>query len=258
MNMTAMTSEGFGKDAARRLYGLEGKTVLVTGASKGIGEAVARSCAEAGARLVLSGRDPDRLEATLNALAGDGHRALRADLTDMASLRQLAVDCGPVDGVVHSAGIRGLSPMKMVSDSFLREVMETNYIAPMMLTRQLLSRSAIRPGGSILFLSSIAAVTGTVGLGPYAGSKAALIGSMRPLALEIAKRGIRANALAPGIVETPLTTIDADWFESIRKRYPLDVGQPEDVAWACLFLLSDASSKVTGTVFSLDGGVEYT
>ena len=148
--------------------------------------------------------------------------------------------------------------MKMVSDKFLREVMETNYIAPMMLTRQLLARSAIRPGGSILFLSSIAALTGTVGLGPYAGSKAALIGSVRPLALEIAKRGIRANVLAPGIVETPLTTIDAEWFEAIRKRYPLDVGQTEDIAWACLFFLSQASSKITGTVFSLDGGVEYT
>ncbi len=147
--------------------------------------------------------------------------------------------------------------MRMLNDDFLRQVMETNYVAPMMLTRQLLSRSAIRAGGSILFLSSIAAVTGTVGLGPYAGSKAALIGTMRPLALEIAKRGIRANALAPGIVETPLTTVDASWFEGIRKRYPLDVGQPEDVAWACLYFLSDASKKVTGTVFSLDGGIEY-
>lgn len=258
MNTIKNNLDGFGAAVAHRLYGLEGKTILVTGASKGIGHTVARSCAEAGARLVISGRDPERLQATLNALAGKGHQALPADLTDMTALRQLAIDCGPVDGIVHSAGISGLSPMKMVSDKFLREVMETNYIAPMMLTRQLLARSAIRPGGSILFLSSIAALTGTVGLGPYAGSKAALIGSVRPLALEIAKRGIRANVLAPGIVETPLTTIDAEWFEAIRKRYPLDVGQTEDIAWACLFFLSQASSKITGTVFSLDGGVEYT
>ncbi|MDM0115258.1 SDR family oxidoreductase [Variovorax sp. J22R133] len=255
--MMTTLSESSGQ-VARHLFGLEGKTVLITGASRGIGEAVARSCAEAGARLVLSGRDRERLRATLESLPGHGHKALPADLTDMGALRQLALDCGPIDGVVHSAGIRGLSPMKMVGDDFLREVMESNYIAPMMLTRHLLSRSFIKPGGSIVFLSSIAAVTGTVGLGPYAGSKAALIGTMRPLALEIAKRRIRANALAPGIVETPLTTIDADWFDSIRKRYPLDVGQPEDVAWACLFFLSDASSKITGTVFSLDGGVEYT
>lgn len=253
-----MTTSNAFTAAARGLYGLEGKRILVTGASQGIGHALARSCAQAGARMVLTGRDMPRLQAVLDSLTGTDHRALPADLTDMAALRQLVIDCGPVDGVVHSAGIRGLSPMKMVGDSFLREVMETNYIAPMVLTRQLLSRSAIRPGGSILFLSSIAALTGTVGLGPYAGSKAALIGTMRPLALELAKRGIRANALAPGIVETPLTTIDADWFDAIRKRYPLDVGQTEDVAWASLFFLSDASKKVTGTVFSLDGGVEYT
>lgn len=245
--------------AARRRFGLDGKTVLITGASKGLGAAIARSCAGAGARLVLSGRDTGRLQATLDSLPeGGDHRVLAADVTDMAALRQLAADCGPVDGVVHSAGIRGLAPMKMVSDTFLREVMETNYIAPMMLTRHLLAKQAIRPGGSIIFMSSIAALTGTVGLGPYAGSKAALLGSMRPMALEIAKRKIRANALCAGIVQTPLTTIDADWFEAIRKTYPLDVGQPEDVAAACLFFLSDASAKITGISFSLDGGVEYT
>ncbi len=246
-----------GAGEARRLFGLEGKTVLVTGASKGIGQAVALGCAAAGAQLVITGRDPARLEGTLKSLPGDGHRVLSADLTDTSAVRQLASDCGMVDGVVHSAGVQGVAPMKMLSDTFLRSVFDTNYIAPIMLTRQLLNRAAIRPGGSILFLSSIAAVTGTVGLGPYAGSKAALVGTMRPLALELAKRRIRANALAPGIVETPLTTSNIENFEANRKRYPLDIGQPEDVAWASLFFLSDASSKVTGTVFNLDGGIEY-
>lgn len=245
--------------SARSHFGLDGKTILITGASKGIGAAVAYSCAHAGANLVLSGRNTARLEATLDSLPSGGqHRVIPADITDMNALRALSVDCGLIDGVVHSAGIRGLAPMKMVSDTFLREVMETNYIAPMMLTRHLLSKQAIRPGGSIVFMSSIAALTGTVGLGPYAGSKAALLGSMKPLALEVAKRKIRANALCAGIVQTPLTTIDADWFEAIRKTYPLDVGQPEDIAAACLFFLSDASRKITGIGFSLDGGVEYT
>lgn len=243
--------------AAQRVYGLHGKTVLVTGASQGLGHAIARGCAAAGARLVLSGRNLERLQSVVADLPGEGHRVLTADLTDMAQLRQLAIDCGPLDGVVHSAGVRGLSPMKMVSDTFLRNVMEINYIAPMMLTRHLLARQSVQPGGSLVFMSSIAALTGTVGLGPYAGSKAALLGSIRPMALELAKRGIRANALCAGIVETPLTTEDRDWFEAIRKRYPLDVGQPEDVTWACLFFLSDASRKITGIGFSLDGGVEY-
>ncbi len=239
------------------LYGLAGKTVLVTGASKGIGQAVARACANAGATLLICGRDADRLDETLASLQGSGHRIFAGDLSDAETLKQLAAECGHVDGVVHSAGIRGLAPMRMVSEAFLQQVMAINYHAPMMLTRHLLARQSIRQGGSIVFLSSIAALTGTVGVGPYAGSKAALIGSMRPLALELAKRDIRANALCPGLVETTLITEDIRWFEENCKRYPLGIGQPEDVANACLYFLSDASAKVTGQAFSMDGGVEF-
>jgi len=241
----------------RGLFGVQGKTVLVTGASKGIGEAVAKACANAGARLIVAGRDQGRLQATLDALAGDGHRMFAGDLADSAVVQQLAGECGPLDGLVHSAGIRGLSPMRLVSEQLLREVMDVNYLAPMMLTRHLLARQSLRPGGSVIFLSSIAALTGTVGVGPYAGSKAALIGTLRPLALELARRKIRANALCPGLVETSLINEDKAWFEESRKRYPLGIGDPDDVALACLYFLSDASSKVTGQAFSMDGGVEY-
>ncbi|WP_045729013.1 SDR family oxidoreductase [Xanthomonas sp. GPE 39] len=241
----------------RDLYGVHGKTVLVTGASKGIGEAVARACANAGAHLLIAGRDTARLQAVLDALPGQDHRLFAGDLSDAATVQRLAAESGPLDGVVHSAGIRGLSPMKLVSESFLTEVMTINYIAPTMLTRHLLARQSLRPGGSIVFLSSIAALTGTVGVGPYAGSKAALIGMLRPLALELARRKIRANALCPGLVETSLINEDKAWFEESRKRYPLGIGEPDDVALACLYFLSDASSKVTGQAFSMDGGVEF-
>ena len=243
---------------AQSRFGLNGKTILITGASQGIGKAVAKCCASAGARLILSGRNCDNLNTVLGQLEGQGHCAIAADLTNMAELVQLASSCGKVDGVVHSAGVRGLSPMRSVSDTFLRHVMEINYIAPMMLTRHMLAKQAVNQNGSLVFMSSIAALTGTVGVGPYSGSKAALLGSVRPLALELVKRGIRANALCPGIVETSFTAGDRDWFEEIRKSYPLDIGQPEDVAAACLFFLSDASQKITGIGFSLDGGVEHT
>ncbi|WP_115510985.1 SDR family NAD(P)-dependent oxidoreductase [Xanthomonas arboricola] len=256
-NDTTMAAEDPVSALLRDLYGLHGKTVLVTGASKGIGEAVARACAAAGARLIVTGRDAERLQTTLASLHGDGHRLFAGDLSDAAVVQQLAADCGPVDGVVHSAGIRGLSPMKLVSEKFLREVMDINYLAPVMLTRHLLARQSLKPGGSVIFLSSIAALTGTVGVGPYAGSKAALVGTLRPLALELARRKIRANALCPGLVETSLINEDKAWFEESRKRYPLGIGQPEDVALACLYFLSDASSKVTGQAFSMDGGVEF-
>lgn len=254
---TPAAQETTASSFAHDLFGLTGKTVLVTGASKGIGAAVALACAQAGARLIVSGRDLTRLEATLASLPGEGHRALPAEQTDSAALKQLATDCGTLDGVVHSAGIRGLAPMKIVGEDFLREVMNTNYLAPMMLTRHLLSRQAIRSGGAIVFMSSIAALTGTAGVGPYAGSKAALIGTLRPLALELARRNIRANALCPGLVETTLITEDKSWFEESCKRYPLGIGQPEDVALACVYLLSAASAKITGQAISMDGGVEF-
>ncbi|WP_045767441.1 SDR family NAD(P)-dependent oxidoreductase [Xanthomonas albilineans] len=239
------------------MFGLCGKTVLVTGASKGIGVAVAQTCAASGASLIISGRDAPRLNATLESLEGDGHRLFMGDLSDAQTLQQLAERCGPIDGIVHSAGIRGLSPMKLVSEHFLKEVINTNYIAPMMLTRHLLALQSIRAGGSIVFLSSIAALTGTVGVGPYAGSKAALLGTLRPLALELSRRKIRANALCPGLVETTLITEDKAWFEENQKRYPLGVGQPQDIALACLYFLSDASNKVTGQAFNMDGGIEF-
>jgi NAD(P)-dependent dehydrogenase (short-subunit alcohol dehydrogenase family) len=245
------------KKRARKLFGLDGKTILITGASKGIGQEVARQCATAGAQLVIVGRDTVRLDETLKSLHGEGHRALVVELNDADARKQLANDCGPLDGVVHSAGIRGLAPMKIVGDAFLRNVMDTNYLAPMMLTRHLLAKGHIRANGSLIFLSSIAALTGTVGVGPYSGSKAALVGSLRPLALELAKRGIRANALCPGLVETTLITEDMAWFEESCKRYPLGIGLPADVAQACIYFLSDASSKVTGAIFSMDGGVEF-
>lgn len=241
----------------RGMYGLQGKTVLVTGASKGIGQAVARSCAAAGASVLLAGRDMARLEAVLASLDGSGHRLFAGDLSDAATLQRLAAESGKLDGLVHSAGIRGLAPMKLVGEGFLKEVLDINYVAPMMLTRHLLARQSIRAGGSIVFISSIAALTGTVGVGPYAGSKAALVGTLRPLALELARRNIRANALCPGLVETTLITEDKSWFEESRKRYPLGIGQPDDVALACLYFLSDASHKVTGQAFSMDGGVEF-
>lgn len=241
----------------RALYGLDGKTVLVTGASKGIGAAVAHACAGAGARLIVAGRDQMRLQAVLDALPGDDHRLFAGDLSEAVTVQRLAAECGPLDGIVHSAGIRGLSPMKLVSEPFLNEVMAINYIAPTMLTRHLLARQSLRPGSSIVFLSSIAALTGTVGVGPYAGSKAALIGTLRPLALELVRRNIRANALCPSLVETPLTSEDRAWLEENRARYPLGIGTPEDVALACLYFLSTASGKVTGQAFSMDGGVEY-
>jgi NAD(P)-dependent dehydrogenase (short-subunit alcohol dehydrogenase family) len=241
------------------VYTLRDKPVLVTGASSGIGQAVALACAQAGARVVLHGRDPARLQASWQALPGDGHQVLQGDLQNQDAVMALADQCPTLHGVVHCAGIDGVAPMRLVQSEMLLRVFQVNYIAPMTLTQRLLLKKKVQSGGSILFMSSIAANTGRAGVGPYSGSKAALLGSMRPLALEVAKHGIRVNALCPGIVRTPIFSGQEQWLtDEVEKSYPLGLGEPEDVAHASVFFLSDASRKITGTAFSIDGGVPLT
>ena len=237
-------------------FRLDGKTVLVTGASSGIGRACAIACSEVGATIVLNGRDHQRLESVYLNLSGEGHHIIQADHVDEIELQTLADRCPQLDGIIHCAGIHGVAPMRMLQRKMLTNVFETNYMAPMFLTQRLLAKKRINSKSSILFVSSISAKAGKVGMGPYSGSKAALIGSMRPLALEVAKFGIRVNAVCPGIVETPLFAGQSDWLnDTVAKSYPLGLGRPEDIAHTSVFFLSDASCKITGTAFSIDGGV---
>jgi NAD(P)-dependent dehydrogenase (short-subunit alcohol dehydrogenase family) len=241
------------------LFHLHGKTVLVTGASSGIGRAVAVECARAGARVVINGRDAARLGETLALLdTGLKHVACVADLTDPPQMARLVAACGELDGVVHAAGVHGVTPLRMLRQSFMQTVLDANFLAPLMLTQQLLAKKTLRNGASLVFMSSIAAHTGTVGVGPYSASKAALEGMIRPLALEIAPRAMRANAIAPGLVDTPLVNDDRAWLDEKAKMYPLGLGKPEDVAYAAIYLLADISRKVTGTQLHLDGGIPWT
>jgi NAD(P)-dependent dehydrogenase (short-subunit alcohol dehydrogenase family) len=244
-------------------FHLRGKTVLVTGASSGIGRAVAVECARAGARVVINGRDAARLGDTLGLLdagldAGLEHVACVADLTDPPQMARLVAACGELDGVVHAAGVHGVTPLRMLRQSFMQTVLDVNFLAPLMLTQQLLAKKTLCNGASLVFMSSIAAHTGTVGVGPYSASKAALEGMIRPLALEIAPRAMRANAIAPGLVDTPLVNDDRAWLDDKAKMYPLGLGKPEDVAYAAIYLLADISRKVTGTQLHLDGGIPWT
>ena len=239
-------------------FHLRGKRVLVTGASSGIGRAVAIECARAGAGVVASGRDRARLAACLDAMGPGAHLAVQADLTDAAQLAALVADAGKIDGVVHCAGVDGVTPVRMLRESFLDQVFDANFMAPVLLTQKLLYQKALQNGASILYLSSIAAHTGTVGVGPYSASKAALEGLMRCLALEAAPRGIRVNTLAPGLVDTPLVNGDPAWLAGKAATYPMGIGTPEDVAYAAIYMLSDASRKVSGTTLHLDGGNAWT
>jgi NAD(P)-dependent dehydrogenase (short-subunit alcohol dehydrogenase family) len=240
-------------------FDLHGRTVLITGASSGIGRATAIACAQAGASVILTGRDRERLDASLAMLGTSGaHRAIVAELTDPVQLAALAEQTDMLDGVVHSAGVTGFAPVRMLQQGLLDTVMGANFTAPVMLTQQLLYRKKLRNGASMVFLSSLAAHTGTVGVGAYAASKAALEGFIRSLALEIAPRGMRANCVAPAMVATPMVSTDPDFLAEKSRHYPLGLGRPDDVAHAVLYLLADASCKVTGISLDLDGGLAWT
>ncbi|WP_369913792.1 SDR family NAD(P)-dependent oxidoreductase [Xanthomonas sp. NCPPB 3005] len=239
-------------NAAQRAFSLTGKTILVTGASSGIGRQIAVSCARRGACLVITGRDADRLQETYNLLEGQGHLQVLADLTEAEGRERLVQAISGVDGLVHCAGGQRLSPIRQLTEKLMADVYAVNFLAPVMLTQRLLQANALAPQSSIVFMLSTAAHIGTPGVGPYSAMKSALLGIIRCLSMEQAKRKIRVNGLSPSAVVTPIW--DATHLEAQRKRHPLGLGTPEDVANAAIYLLSDASRWVTGTSLVMDGG----
>ncbi len=243
-------------------FSLKDRHVLVTGASSGLGYATALACARMGAVVIGVGRDVTRLQQTqlaLETISGLPHKVLCADLTQSKAREHVVASLDrPIDGVVHSAGISRLSPVRMLTEQHLREIQSINVDAPMLLTQALLKGNLIAPEGSLVYIASIAAHIGVPGVAAYSGTKAALMAMVRCLALEVVKRRIRANCLSPALVETPLLEATAAMVGSMedeRRNYPLGFGKPEDVANAAVFLLSDASRWITGTTIVMDGGL---
>lgn len=238
-------------------FSLEGKIILITGGSSGIGHQVALSCSRAGATIIASGRNEERLNAVLAGLSGLGHRGIAADLSNDEGLEFLGASVGKIDGVVHCAGISMLAPLRLASRAHIEAQINTNVVAPMLLTKQLLSRGCLRENSSIIFVSSISAHIGVHGVSAYSSSKAALEGMARSLAMEVARKKIRVNCLAPGLVQTPMLEAARSTTGGLQEtlnRYPLGFGEPEDVAHAAIFFLSHASRWITGTTLVLDGG----
>lgn len=239
-------------------YTLEEKRILITGASSGIGRATAIECAKLGASCVLCGRNEARLQETLSLLEGNGHAAIAADLLKANDLQLIAANCGQLDGVVCNAGISHTAPVQFVKVEDLEQVFATNTFAPMLLIRALLSKRLINSKASIVFTSSTDAVNPDVANSVYGASKGALTTYMKGCAKELAGRKIRANAVHPGMVETPLTQhlmLTEEELDRNKQLYPLKrYGQPEEIAWAIIYLLSDASAWVTGSVLTIDGG----
>jgi NAD(P)-dependent dehydrogenase (short-subunit alcohol dehydrogenase family) len=239
-------------------FSLVGKTILVTGASSGIGRQVAISCAERGAKLVISGRNPDRLNETLTSLSGVDHRAQVADLTKQSDIDALANATNSIDGLFFSAGIAVLAPFRMITIEHIRKLMQIDFEAPILVAQSLLKKKLIREGGTIVFNTSAAAHISPVGSAIYSGAKAAVNAAARSLALEAARSKIRVNCLQLGYVETGML---ADLskagmnIEEMTGQAPLGLGTVSDAANAAIFLLSDASRWVSRSIFTADGGM---
>lgn len=239
-------------------YNIEGKHILITGTSSGIGRATAIECSKLGAVCVLVGRNETRLQETLSQMEGENHTSIVADVTTKGGREAIVAKCGQLDGVVCNAGINKTAPIYFLKEEELEEVMTTNATAPMMLIHDLVSKRCIRARASIVFTSSIDAITPAITTAAYGASKAALTNFMKVCAKELAPRLIRSNAIMPGMVETPILAemrMTDEELEADKQQYPLKrYGQPEEIAWAIIYLLSDAAVWVTGSVLTIDGG----
>lgn len=237
-------------------FSLAERAVLVTGATSQIGRACAALAAEMGARIIATGRDAERLDETLAVLSGSGHASLVADLATPEGRDAVLNAADTVQGVLHVAGRSDVVPVKFSTDELFQESMRVNFEAPVLLTRDLFKRKVIQPGGSIVFVASVAPMRGPVGHAAYAASKGALLSAMRVLAREFAPRKLRVNALCPGTISLgPTDEYIAVGTGGDEQNYPLGYGRPEDVAASAAFLLSDAARWITGTSLVLDGGL---
>ena len=241
-------------------FSLEGKTLLVTGASSGIGRGVAVECAKMGARLVLNGRNQERLEQTLTMLEGEGHAMVAADLSVPEAVAKMVETLPQLDGVSHNAGVSSIGMIKFIKEDDWQALSQNNVFPAIWLTRCLVARKKLNKPASIVFTSSISGNDSVRhGEALYAASKSALSGFAKAAALDLAPQGIRVNCVHPGMVETELFHSAQDTLaqniDELKKLFPLKrFGTPQDVADGIVYLLSDASSWVTGTELKIDGG----
>lgn len=241
-------------------FSLDGKRILVTGASSGIGRACAVRAASLGASIIATGRRDTALQETISNCEGAGHQIEVGDIADPEFIKKLVEKSGKIDGFVHAAGIGPMCPVGMLTQDHVESVMRTNYYSFLELMKYY-SKNKYRNGKlSVVAISSVSAESGWGGVVVYCGSKGALSSSVRALSMELAPRGIRVNAVCPSNIRTPLYESGASEMndevalKELLKQQPLGLGEPEQVAWPVCFLLSDASSFVTGVNLPVDGG----
>lgn len=244
-------------------FSLSGKTILVTGASSGIGRGIAIQCSKLGGNILITGRNEERLRETFNLLEGEGHQMAIADLSNNEDVDKLVAACPEINGFVYCAGILKICTLRTITEELLDDTLKTNVVGSIILTSQLVRKKKLQKCSSVVLVSSLSGnyIAGT-GEVAYSASKGALNGFMRSAALELSARQIRVNAVCPALVPTDLSrqyheiVPEEELKAEIPHKYPLKrMGCVEDVANACIYLLSDASSWVTGTNIVIDGGL---
>lgn len=241
-------------------YSLEGKTILITGASSGIGQAVAIECSKLGATVILTARNEKRLQETVNQMEGEGHNYIVCDLSQSENIQNLVSQLPQIDGFISNAGINMIVPISFINETDTMNIFQVNIISPMLLLKELVKKKKLKKSSSVVFTSSMAGVgAAAVGNGVYTASKGAISSFIKVAALELSPRRIRVNAVCPGMTDTSMIyddNLNKEQLEKDMERYPLGrYGDPKDIAWAMIFLLSDASTWITGINLVIDGGL---
>jgi len=243
-------------------FSLENKRILITGASSGIGKEIAIQSSNFGASLYITGRNKERLDNTNELLSGlSSHQAFIGDLTENQFLDDLISNLEPIDGIVFNAGIMKLLPLKSMTDAIIEDVIGVNFVSQVKLLRELFKSRKVKKNASIIFITSInGGVVGSRANALYGSTKAALTAFAKGLSIDMGPKRIRLNCIAPGMIGTEgaeeiFATVSKESIEEDKLKYPLrSYGEPQDVAFAAIYLLSEASKWVTGTTLVVDGG----
>ena len=242
---------------------LTDRTILVTGATSGIGRATAIYLSKLGARIIASGRNPERLDQVLAELNGGGHTGRIFDLADLDAivpwLKALCTEVGPLNGIAHCAGVQATRPIQAVKPDFVMDVLTQNLGAALMLAQGFRLKACHGTPASLVYCSSSAALNTAPGNVVYASSKGGIVSAVKGLGVELVRDGVRVNAVAPAMVDTPMsdqfrTILSEENFRRVVDMHPLGLGQPDDVAAAIAFLLADTSRWITGSILCVDGG----
>jgi NAD(P)-dependent dehydrogenase (short-subunit alcohol dehydrogenase family) len=245
----------------KKMFSIQGKSVLVSGASSGIGKEISIRLSKAGANVIIIGRVEERLIQTYKSLELSFHKFFICDLTNESDIKELVDNIEAIDSIIHCAGMGRYVPLKFYGKPVLKEFYEINLFAPLLLTKEFIKKRKIRNGGSIVFISSIMSVVGAKANGIYASTKSALVGATKSMALELAVNNIRVNCISPALVRTPLLDsgidkggISQSEYDKDLFKHPLGIGEPADIANLCFYLISDEARWITGTNVIIDGG----